>query len=1650
MGVNTRKPMLPAPTDSSFPDTTGGSATGTDLATDLSRRTDKTSYSIPDDGSPITISTRRRSQNRDRDESKLSRTSHQSQTSLLIEYFEGGKKGGSLNSRPSVRVKVTPSVARKIRDQNDHIQISESSGGRKPSYTRRISLGTPTPTRTKEITEGAADDLSISSIGSLADDPGTVRRPPFEIEFSRDSELSARYIQPTSDISSMPPDSMLEGLSTIPQARRQRSHSVSGDEVHEHHRSSEMLKTPSRRRSRSLSRERIAHKAAEKLTAVPRDVTRTKGRHKEKNRSRSVSKEISETDRKSSHRRSGKHRDKDLASAESSILSNSARSPQFKSGDQYSFRSGTSKSSINNPRLLETVEDAIRRLILPELKELKKDQKVRANRNQFDYDTNASLGSGSIVSRDELGRRLSKHASAPDVTKPRVVVSSDSKETPEVISEGYSGRSKECRREKPLESQYVKSYTRRLSEDSYVSDETIQRKKSKGLRDAEAAAIVGTALTTAALKHHDSKSSLDKRERRKKRNKSRSRSGSINETELMFQKHGVPPMPLRSEIDSELTRESILSQQTTDTETPVCSELARRTPHEIEPPVSRTPTRTPRAMVTGSKSNGILSAKTFSPHSQSRSAEVDEDITPTKEETRFTDYAFVKPFYGPPDEYTARALSPIQSVASYRERDSDSGKETGQRDDRSGSVSRDIPEPGHRLSIDSLSSAPSTNLARSTRPADHEEKRKAFLAQKDESGVNIGYEGTPRTSKYEPWTKSQLDESDECRHSLGQDSLDDSRDDSFVDGPFTPGQQVAQGAAANVQYVHTPVMVESAVASLHDPSVVDIHSTKSGRNSAVGSPSQHRSGSPGSFNGAQRGLIEVGPGSPLKQQQNVSSPEEKSFQKRIGVTSPPQSVGDSSEDRPHMGITGLPGAGSPIPEIGHIPDSESEINTNPSIIQGPIGGIPKENRDHWPYDATPPRSKGNEIHEPHQILGDTTSPIQGTGLVSSYSNTNFNEPFYGADHGNGYPDNKAKHGQKRDVYPDHLLTPPGIKDEGYISGANPRSPSLATPEPRGKVFEEFNDGMPGLTNLDHDDPLADTHKRYLSGYSHGMPSPLYDSSTGHGIDRIQSKDIVALMDHLTVRDAQRNARDTEILVTLVRSAAEMRNSFEDMKKFIAQQDEMLMDTNEKQHDRTQKIVGGPRPQPLGTPRTPRRTATDEEEDMRSKRKNVFKRALKGLSLKSSNDLTRVEDMLVHLLLEVEALRAAQEGRAPGTGPVSSSENIREPGQDGYEPEGQAGTSSTGGDQSGFSNSPRLIGDMKAASTRRGSEHRISPVLEGDEDLDTLTPQEQNLLDQQNAVDAQLTGRHRRGGSVSLGTPPRVHLASGALSTDTTPKMSDGKSRKHKSSSSSFFPKISRWSKTTASSMGENIRNSIQTSRKDRQSSELSRSGSDLGQDGYNTGEYYDHHGDDRLRSNMSLEQRQENRPPSPLVPSQLSEHPKYRAHRDSLNLQHPQPRQGPTGRYQSQLESQAQTFVPPIAHNSEAWASTQSLGRMTPNPNAPGSDGGYSDLSTTSAKRNAPPRPPKIRDEGPLIPQRLPKVSGDGQLTYAERMASRGSHPSNYDGTNGSPIRSSPKNKTPQRKPTGPRPITSSGSGSGYPKRPQYQGSPQQVDDDNP
>ncbi|KAI9039920.1 uncharacterized protein KD926_008905 [Aspergillus affinis] len=1667
MGVDTRRPILPAPTESIVDTTTGESTTGTDLATDVSRRTDKTSYSIPDDGSPVTIPTQRRHCAHG-DNSKLSRAEQHSQTSLLIEYFEGGKGSGSLVSRPSVRVRVTPSSSRKLKDQDHHIQITEHGSGRNPTYSRRISLSSP-PRAKSQPKEYGIDEYSVSS-QSASDDQRLPGRSPVEIELmNRDqaSELSTisrdRYFNPTSDISSMPADSMLEAPSSGP--RRKRSSSLEREQSSD---AKSYLKTPNRKRSRSLSAERVAHRVVEKLSHGPREAAANnnplgKGQQQRAayNNNRDIG-DFQESDPKSPRRRFAAYRgDDENMSPESSLLSASALSSHRKSGDQYSFKSGTSKSSINNPKLLETVEDAIRRLILPELKELKKDQKVMTNTSKFERDISASYSPASSPSRDELGRRLSKHASAPDVRKPKVVLNKDSQEEGIVLSGDSVPSQRERRPSRDSEMTSDTSQIKWGSRPELTEQEKLRRQRSRGLRDAEKAGRVGNALTAAALKHHDSRSSIDKNERRRPSGP-RSRTGSVNETELVFQKHNVAPMPLRSAIESEMTRDSLLSEQTREpTELSdnryATQEVSRGSPRQMTSPTSRAPNRDPIDSRYDLKHSN-MSSHNLSIHSASDHDDREQSYSPVGDAAAGAiAAAAVANLLGVSEHETGfndrrRTLSPIQSVASYQSEPhvkQDSTRRDGQAN------SADERGLEQRLSIDSLSSAPSTNLARSTRP--EYTNQSDFLRHRhddDYDDHDLGYESTPVASpRNRKWHEEEEDDYDDDHHQ-NDDHYDNYEDDGYAyrnsiaetattnDDPkrmagYTDNSEVnfmdkvkqghpVAGIGSNPQYVH-PSTVESAVASLLDPTILGGKSDLSGATRSQTETDlsrrvvENHSRSPSPKPVERTGQAPPGSrhGSPLKQRQDASSPDATSFPRRMGATSPPQSVTQSLDDlgpTPRFAHEDYHDHGSPSPMADRSPDSESEINTNPSIIQGPIGGVP---HDHWAgYDQTP--SRGDQ-----SPLFDNTGAAAGSAGLGldpmDHQQPGYHQDYYANDYdpsGADYYDQQYPRGEL-------FGTPPGIKDEGYVSAANPLSPSNDTPEPKGF-------GGMGL----FDSPTGD-QPRQLSGYSQGVGSPLYDSATGRGIERIQSKDIVALMDHLTVRDAQRNARDTEILVTLVRSAAEMRNSFEEMKKFISQQDDLLMESSDRQHDRTFRALGGPRPLPASGARGARQNSAEDGEDMRSKRKNVFKRALKGLSLKSGNDLGRIEDMLEQLLDEVEILRTGQDDqlmrrstRAPSVDP------------EGYEPDGHAGTSSD--NHSGYlSTFSRPVQEPRGVSGRREPEHRVSTVPEADEEdeeeLDAngrgefLSP---HLASMENSKN-----RHERAGSAPVSTPPRtVPMASGALSNETTPKTSD-KARKHKSSSSSFFPKISRWSKTTASSMGDNIRNSVQPSRKDRVSFEASRSGSDVNGP-YRAGDYYDAQGDDRIRSTYTLDdQRQENRPPSPLVPSQLSEAPKYQAHRDSLDLQHPQPRQGPTGRYQSALETQAQAYGIPV----DQWGSNPSLSGVHTNNQrhsgasrlSPISDAGYSEASS---RTGGPPRPPKVRDDGPLIPERAPKSSvGDEDRSYADRVASRSSA-----------MRSPRSTPPPARKPTGPRPLTSGNPNSpGRRKRSYYRGSPDQIDDEH-
>lgn len=1635
MGLADRRPILPAPTDSLI-DSADEQPLEQDLATDLSRRTDATHHTLPDDGTPITLPTSVKRAAA----SKQSNPARQSQASLLIEYFESHSDP---ERRPSIRVRVAPSRS-KNKKKGTSAEV-EPIPVRQPSHRHRLPI------------------RSLSSEGSEILPMATQRLSrPFEPDFQQTSEISvlsdsppARYYMPGSDVSSMPADSLLGIQNPPPEISKAET---SGKEN---------LKPPVIPSGRNISNERLTQKVIEKLASKPRSSTLKPA--SERSRS-SVSREVEPGQ---SRRRATKILEDDsVTGTASSLLTTSAISDLPKSHDGRSAKSGQSQVSINNPKLLQTVEDAIRRLILPELKEIKKDQKHATRKHRKEYPSDLSESS---ISREDVERRRSSGKSRRR---------SSGKDHSHRVSSG-SRRHERSHKDVDYDSPSEKSYdqTETISSMSIESDPKARKhRKSHRARDVDAVAIAGAALTAAALKSHESTSSLDHREKRKKRSKSRStRTESIAEEEEVFQKHNVPPMPFRSEVDSEITRSSLLSSNTNGTLTPTrreVREVVKGSPSSLQSPSSDTPSRTPVERSTPRKSPHTIQTGlgthhgNFSNQDLARSREeVDEDDDDEDEQREFRNN------YGPfshglltdPERAQAyernlhqqhpirRGLSPIQSVASYatteptrnsvvharsRETLSSPNKDQERRDS--------ISEVSYSSmgSIDRIKAAHrSQGLSLENRSEVMQPHRTALTKSRD-IDENVSPEAERRFSfaNSEPLVPLQ------ARSTYTDDSLDS----PYID-KVTAGQQVGYGFAGVPQYVNGLDGPESAVASLIDASVVDSRAGYSPRGSSSGSPDRRSLGSPGMIatnaNGARSG-------SPLKQQQSYTpeNAEPSALQSIVPPVIFSQAVPRSTEKvAPTLETPAAHSNGSGDGQDATSP--ESEITTNPSVIQGPIAGYTTGDTSHWPYGPTPPPPEAHHVPGSGRDLGMTAPELVPEPLSVSYG-----------------PD------QKRDVYASrHVeMTPPGGKDEGYETGANAPSPAIMPGQERA-----VPQGLPFAQEVAYEDDVVDNdpftngkRDQYISGLSHGM-SPLYDNATGHATDRIYDKDIRALMDHMTVRDAQRNARDTEILITLVRTAAEMRNSFEDMKKLVADQGDVFLEENNKQHQQTQKAIGGPRPQPASVRTT--RTPASMDEDLPNKRRNVFRRALMGLGSKNTQELQNIESMLMQLLDDVEGLRAVQSGQVHGDtrlNSINSADNARAPTDAGYEPEGQAGTSSTG--DGIYSNNSSRQADYKGYNIRHGSGNRVSTVMERDEEYDDYDGYVDEQQQQQQTPTAQRPG-FTRGGSEPVHTPPRLHDATqGTLSSENTPHMSNEASsgRKHKSFASSFLPKmVSRWSKTTASS-GDYRASAAQ--QKPRPYSQESQSGSDLG--GYD----YDPHGGDAIRSNASLQKdqyrSQENRPPSPLIPSQVSDNsPKYQGFRNSMNLQHPQPRQGPTERYHNQLESEAQVYnndaISPTSVTSSQWEAQAALTGM------PGAElsSGYqhggrlspiaSQRSTSSSSRQAPPRPPKELQDDPLLPSRPPKVvmspPGSRQPTYVDHVtAARAGSPA-YDkvcsATSSvnmmltfaqSPVaalRSSPG----QRKLSGPRPLTTSGQYSkGYSgdlsavKRTRFRGSPNQIDSD--
>lgn len=516
-----------------------------------------------------------------------------------------------------------------------------------------------------------------------------------------------------------------------------------------------------------------------------------------------------------------------------------------------------------------------------------------------------------------------------------------------------------------------------------------------------------------------------------------------------------------------------------------------------------------------------------------------------------------------------------------------------------------------------------------------------------------------------------------------------------------------------------------------------------------------------------------------------------------------------------------------------------------------------------------------------------------------------------------------------------------------------------------------------------------------------------------------------------VRDAQRSARDTEIVALLMNAAIEMRNSFRDLKELVQDTGDDVIFANSENTEKLQKAINGPRPYP--GPRSLQSASVATVDDIAVKKKNLWKRALQGLSAKGTSDLTRIEDMLMQLLGEVDVLKTQTappiSARVSTSGAGQSFDNLQPEGQyehdKGYEPEGNSTTSH--GSQS------------QSQGQRKFSDHRIDTVPEHEDEYEydhpTPTAERTQIIPPMSPMDREIN----RSGSVPPdGAQQTSDQAYQPHSADNTPPRSD-KGRKGKSSSTSWLPKISRWSGTTASTVSKALRGNA---KKDAKNEDMlqSRSGSSMA----SRDDLYplDTYGDDRLpggfpEARLAPPHEIHHESSAPIVPNFTTpEDPKYKAHRNSLNLMHPQPRTGQTERFRTALEHSAQDFDAPATPRSADWGSVNSLGRLNGNTNERyGNEGGDYWPAALQQQGSAPARPPKEPLNGSAQPasprstrvSALQKGSPLAPQSYESGYGSgTGTHPSQYNST--SP---KPENKNlnaalgiPSRRPSGPRAMT--------------------------
>ncbi|CZR43145.1 uncharacterized protein FPRO_07939 [Fusarium proliferatum ET1] len=1671
MGVSSRKSLpLPAPTE------TETNTTPTDLTTTVdgvNPGDEKSSYSIPEDGTPVTIATR-------------GHKASKSQTSLLIEYFEGGKStvGSTGERRPSVRVRLTPSK----RGRSDHhLQVTETKGARNTSVTRRIPLGD------SEYFDGD-DGNSMSSYASATEE-SNVSRNPIDIEIDRShtgrrrrpaSPLipSETYNVNASDISAIPSDSFLDGdaKGDSPSATREMvaaagAGALAGAAVDE-------LKN---RKSRNRDRSKVSEsKSSREKSTVER-------KRRPKSRTSSVS-ERTEEPIKAHRRRSSRSQQESNVSGLDSNVSASHLAPSHRTHATHSSRSDVSKSSINNPKLLETVEDAIRRLILPELNALKRETSKRESRRD------SFTSSATSISKDEL---------APDRRR-------------------SSGQRNEPKDRRNREARHVLEANSDVSHDSIEDDyqyenENVTPKRSGGDMLKAAAAGAAAAGIGSSLLSDSTQGDRKPRERRRRRAESaHSRALSRDHLADQFDDDPVvpqPPMPLMSEINpSEMTRTSIRSA---DTGRPH-SASEEITPVKNIPGGYVSGTSTPTPSATPSNLETTLSTQ------HANVSHGDLTALPRGQKDYVEEYE--------PDEYGQK--HPLERQGQYEEDDiSDNDYPEGGYDN-SYFATQDVPPPlkyvPYQAGARGLSPIPSvsgyTEGGSEYHPRNSRSMHSTSDAYYERSGERRNSQSTPSLNSLQEREMDQMSSQSSGVGYRNTTYTDDSELDKVASG------QAVRGVGANPNLVHPPMGPESAVASLVEGSMLD-QSMLSGsysdypgprdstlsyddqsrtyssrgaspdKNYIDGSelePERHATPSARSHNKSQEfteydldehgrkvprtrsptasevaiatGAVAALKAAQGKKQAATEEPEEyqgagvfrnKSFKERTLEGHEPRNTPAHSIDRlsyddsPKMTASGLPDFNNPMPEFGYIDD---DVHTNPSVVQERLDGEHQDDASEGRATPTPRNVAEQRAESATSSHGPGAAQFAGAAALGAAAgmaaaNTHSREPSQDQDEWQRTSDDRKRDTLVTNPYEDtspvanpalndNLLGARGFGapyhtgspgfgpkyDEGYMSNGNNRTPDL---QPKGKALQL---SLPGSPNDADQDPFyAPKDTRHLSGMSQGMSSPFYDAATGQGIDRIENKDIVALMQHLMVRDAQRSARDTEIVALLMNSALEMRTSLNELRNLVQDTSDDVIFAGVENTEKLQKAINGPRPYP-GARSVQSISQVDTFNEAAAK-KNLFKRAFQGLSNKGTSDFKRIEEILMQILGEVDELKGQSTvppvSTSGGRGP--SFDNLQPEGhfeQDrGYEPEGNSTITPSQSGHFSLSHSRSRL-----ANERKFSDNRISTVAEHEDEYEHAHPSPTGERSNPNMLTPERSG-FQRGSSVPLDTPPQPSGVTQPMSNENTPRTTE-KQKKHKSGLSGWFPKISRWSGTTASSAGKG--------KKEAKYDDYppSRSGSSLGE--YNDGDYsHAPYAEDQLHTGFSQQELASAPNAGDAMPAPLRREinhtpgnaPKYQVHRNSLNLQHPQPRQGQTERFRNALEFSAQEYNVPMTPRSADWGgSVSSLNQMAQNTNR------YSQASSTGAPQDpaywttsptGPPRPPKE----PIEPTGSPSALSPPRGSRISKLAkgSPAPHPSDesgyatMSGTHVSHLTSSPKPENrnlnaalgvPTRRPSGPRAMT--------------------------